>query len=120
MTQDAAEPPYLTLAIPAGPLFGNTPFVEHQGNVYVCIPTPSARGELAAAPAVVVTIGAGRPKVPADRDEAERDTLTDMPARRAKLVPVGGRWMRVDWLPEEPPPAAGLVEAARRYAFGRR
>lgn len=116
----AAEPRYLTLAVPAGPLFGNVRYVKHDGHLYAHIPMLQARWELAEAPWVVVTVGAGRPEVPADRDAAEQDTLADSPPRRAALVAVGGQWMRVDWLPEEPEPAVGLVRAARRYAFGRR
>lgn len=119
MSPDSAEPPYLTLAVPAGPLFGNVAYVEHEGDVYACIPTPSARGELAGAPFVTVTIGARR-AVPGDRDEAERGTLADAPSRRATLVPVGGRWMRVEWLPDEPDPAVGLVRAAVRFALSLR
>lgn len=120
MSPDPAEPPYLTLAVPAGPLFGNVAFVELEGHVYACIPTPSARGELADAPFVTVTVGAGQAEVPADRDEAERGTLADAPSRRARLVPVGGRWMRVEWLPDEPDPAVGLVRAAVRFALSLR
>lgn len=119
MMPDGADPLYLTLAVPAGPLFGNAAFVEHDGQVYVCIPTPQARWELAEAPFVVVTVGAGHAEVPAGRDEAELGTLEDTPSRRARLVPVGDRWMRVDWLSEEPA-AVGLVQAARRFAFSRR
>lgn len=111
---------YLTLAIPAGPLYGNTPFVEYEGDVYANVPTPQARWELAEAPFVVVTVGAGRREVPAGRDEAERETLSDSSPRRGRLVPVGARWMRVEWLPDEPDPAVGLVRAAVRFALSLR
>lgn len=120
MTSDGVEPQYLTLAIPGGSLYGNARYVEDGGHLYAEIPTPQARGELAEAPLVIVTIGPGRPDVPADRDEAEMGSLADSPPRRAKLVPVGGQWMQIQWLPEEPRSADELVEAARRYAFGRR